>query len=124
MQTLTFAYEGLDPQVQYVVRVSVGTRMRPGPTTATPVDPEMAARMRVAMAQTTEWLEADGTPIGEAFNVPRDQVGFFEFDVPKSATQDGSLKITAAAGSELMRGATVSEIWLMKKGKMPWTVKP
>ena len=33
---------------------------------------------------------ANGTTLGEAFEIPRDHVGYFEFDVPKTVLQEGS----------------------------------
>lgn len=120
-----FAYDHLDPQAQYVVRVAAGSRMRSRPANAAPLDADRAARLRAAMQPMKQRIDADGATAGEAFEVPRDHIGYFEYEVPKAATEDGKLEITMVSETEnTFSGASVSEIWLMKKDNMPWTTAP
>jgi hypothetical protein len=101
---IQFEYEGLDPQVRYVVRVAAGARGGP------------------ERLELTERLTADGAPIGEPFAVPSGSITFYECDVPEEATRDGRLRIGVLPG-EGMPASAVSEIWLMRKDGMPWTVR-
>jgi hypothetical protein len=108
---VTFAYDGLQPDAQYVVRVSVGAHL----------DEERPALKDMKL---TEGMEADGEVISEGFSVPMGDTAFYEFDIPQSLTQDGNLTIALTPKSIFMAVTGVNEIWLMQKGKMPWTARP
>lgn len=108
---VTFDYDGLQPDVPYVVRVSVGAHF----------DEE---RPELKGAKLTEGMEADGQPISEGFEVPMGDTAFHEFDIPQSLTQDGKLHIALTSKPGLLPITGLYEIWLMQKDKMPWTVRP
>jgi hypothetical protein len=106
---VAFAYDGLDPKAQYVVRISVGGS---------------AEERRGAGLKLTESVTVDGTALGAPFEIPSGSVGLFEFDIPQNLTQDGKIRIELKSGSDVMPITAAAEIWLMKKDKMPWTAQP
>ncbi len=105
---VTFDYENLDPQAEYVVRISVGgqigSRLPPG-------------------FKPREGIDADGTVISDGFDVPTDKIGYFEFDVPQELTRDGKVQIVVTGKSPGRAISALYEIWLMRKDKMPWTAR-
>ncbi len=108
---VAFAYEGLDPNAEYVVRVCVGGHL----------DEEAPALKGI---QLMEGLEADGEVISDGFSVPIGDTAFHEFDLPQKITQDGKLRISLTRKSDIIPVTALSEIWLMQKGKMTWTARP
>ena len=108
---VSFAYDGLEPGVQYVVRVSVGAHFE--------LDQPALREMKL-----TEGIEADGEVISDGFSVPMGETAFHEFDIPLSLTQDGKLNIALTPKAGFMPVTGLYEIWLMQKDNMPWTVRP
>lgn len=115
---VTFEYEGLDPQAEYRVRLSL---VRPK------YKPRYAARHR----QTSQSIYADEFPLAVDLVLPEFNAEDFEFDIPSQAVADGKLTLTmrkqAGIGEGLRSdvtiwrntggwGTLVSEVWLMKKG--------
>jgi hypothetical protein len=100
---LTFAYDGLDTDSEYVVRLSVKGRQRPG------------------AEEFQQGLEADGQVITDAFPVSLTEIGYHEFALPKEATQDGRVEIALTSPSAERPYTVANEIWLMRKDSMPWT---
>ncbi|MFH1744174.1 MAG: hypothetical protein ABIH23_34670 [bacterium] len=107
---VTFAYDNLDPDAEYVVRISVGVHR----------DEEEPSLEGVKLE---EGLEADGVVISDGFHVSRGETTCHEFNIPHEVTKDGELKISLKSKSEFMPITALNEIWLMKKDKMPWTVR-
>ncbi|HQL62744.1 MAG TPA: hypothetical protein PLQ35_10660 [bacterium] len=105
---VTFRYDGLDPEAEYVVRISVGLHveeqvdMLPG-------------------AELEEGLIADGEVISEGFPIPKGDVQFREFDIPQKVTRDGTVEISLTGKSKTLPVTGLFEIWLMRKDRMPWT---
>lgn len=89
-QPLKIAYDELDPQSSYRMRISYTGRFR--------------SRMKL----TTD----DGSVIHDFLQTGEQPL--FEFDVPKKATADGKVTFIWNCG-EGERGSQVTEIWLMKK---------
>jgi hypothetical protein len=110
---VSLAYEGLDSTAQYVVRISIGVHLDEG---------EAADMLR--NIELKEGLLADGQVISEAFAIPRGDVTYREFDVPREVTKDGKLEITLTNSSPVLPITAAYEVWLMRKDKMPWTVGP
>ncbi len=105
---VTFAYDGLDPGADYVVRLSVGTqRWRRG-----------------TGAGREQGLEADGQVLSEGFPVSVGAIGFHEFALPRELTRDGKVEIVLTSASDVMPVTIANEIWLMRKDAMPWTASP
>lgn len=115
---VTFEYKNLDRSAQYRVRLTL-------------VRPKYLPRFGMFQHQTSESIYADDIPLAENLEVPEYVAGFFEFDIPKSATADGELvlwfKKQKGIGEGLASdvtiwrdtggwGTVVSEVWLMKKG--------
>ena len=105
---VALAYDGLDPKAQYVLRIGVGGR----------TEEQRAADMKLS-----ESVIADGVPVGEPFEIPKDAPGLFEFDIPPAATQDGAVRIELKPGNGILPITAAAEVWLMRKDKMPWTVR-
>jgi len=105
---VTFTYGDLDPDVDYVVRISVGVHL----------DEQQTALEGIELKQ---GMEADGQVISEGFPVPLGDVGFHEFAIPRELTQDGRVEIALTSKSAFMPVTGASEIWLMRKDAMPWT---
>lgn len=110
---VSLAYEGLDSTAQYVVRISIGVHLEEG---------EAADMLR--NIELKEGVQADGQAICEGFAIPRGDVVYREFDVPRTVTKDGRLEITLTNSSPVLPITAAYEVWLMRKDKMPWTVGP
>jgi hypothetical protein len=106
---VTFAYDGLDPSTQYVFRLSVGVHIEEGDENP------------LEGVQLKEGLVADESVVSEGFPVPLGDVRCFEFDIPREATEDGSVEIALTAVSEVMPITGTNEAWLMRKDSMLWT---
>ncbi len=108
---VVFAYDGLDPNAQYVVRLSVGARMEEG-------------RPVLQGMKLSEGLNADGEVISEGFAVPLGETVLQEFDVPQSVTQDGKVEVSLVCKSTRLPVTGLYEVWLLRKDAMPWTARP
>lgn len=115
---VTFRYTGLDPSVSYRVRLTL-------------VRPRYLERFGKFQHQTGQSIYADNIALAENLELPEYQSEFFEFDIPKSATEDGELllwmKKQPGVGEGLASdisiwrntggwGTLVSEVWLMRAG--------
>ncbi|MFH1738858.1 MAG: hypothetical protein ABIH23_07600 [bacterium] len=115
-QGVTFEYADLDQSTQYRVRFTL-------------VRPIYQERYAMRMLQKSESIYADEFLLVKDLELPEYESEFFEFDIPKKATKDGSLTIrfekSAGIGEgkrtevEIWRnsggwGTLVSEVWLMK----------
>jgi len=114
---VTFEYRDLDPTAAYRVRVCL---VRPG----------YLPRYASFQPQKTESIYADDVGLVKDLEVPLEKAEFFEFDIPRTATQDGLLRIwfqkSAGVGEGAPATVTIwrntggwgtlcSEIWLTKK---------
>jgi hypothetical protein len=119
---VAFEYRDLDPNAEYVARL---TLMRPW----------YQERYRMRMNQTSQSILADDQVLADHLEIPQQKSEFFTFDIPKEAVQDGELLLhfkkapDVANGSRVERemwrnsggwGTLVSEVWLMRKDKLPW----
>lgn len=104
---VTFAYDGLDPDVDYVIRLAVGVHLE---------GQQLPEGMKLEQG-----LEADGQVISEGFPVPMGNVGFYDFTLPRELTRDGRVKITLTSKSPFMPVTGANEAWLMHEDAMPWT---
>ncbi|MAT13809.1 MAG: hypothetical protein CMJ46_00900 [Planctomyces sp.] len=116
-QGVTLEYEGLDPDSQYEVRMTLGR----------PVYKERYAGFQPQSRQT---ILADDDVLAKDFELPPFTPKPFTFEIPKSATADGKLKLwcrkQAGIGAGELGdvtvwrntggwGTLVSEVWLYKK---------
>ncbi|MFH1739705.1 MAG: DUF4838 domain-containing protein [bacterium] len=114
---VTIEYHDLDRDAEYRIRLSL-------------VRPEYLARFAFMQPQTTESIYADDYCLAQDMELPIHKAEFFEFDIPKKATSDGTLTIqfrkTKGVGEGPVPiveqwkntygwGTLVSEAWLMKK---------
>ncbi len=114
---LTFNYDDLDPDAAYRLRVSL-------------VRPVFLERYAMRHPQRTQSIYADGQPLALDIEVPEFHAEIFEFDIPRTVTQDGALEITFEKGEGIGEwpepdlsvwrntggwGAIVSEVWVMKR---------
>jgi hypothetical protein len=101
-QGVAFQYSDLDPVARYRVRVTmVAPRMRSADSW-----PEQAKRLQSILA--------DGEYVVRDVEIPRYKAQIFEYDVPGSATGDGTLELVFERGAGAA-GVVVSEVWLLKK---------
>jgi hypothetical protein len=113
---VTFRYTGLDPQVQYRVRLTL-------------VRPKYLPRFGKFQHQTSESIVADDVVLAENLDLPEFESDFFEYNIPREVTSDGELVlwmqkqpgIGAGLASDVSIwrntggwGTLVSEVWLMK----------
>jgi len=108
---VTFLFDGLDPEAEYVVRISVGVHMEGG-------------EMPVEGLKLEEGLTANGRVVSDGFPVPVGEIAFHEFDLPKSITAEGRVEISLVGKSEVFPVTGLCEIWLMRRDRMPWTACP
>jgi hypothetical protein len=116
-QGLTFRYEALDPHAQYRVRMTL-------------VRPKYQDRYAQRMNQHSESLYADDALVAKDIEIPERMSDFFTYDIPQSATADGTLTLRLETQPDVATGDRVaveqwrntggwgtiaSEIWLMKK---------
>ena len=117
---VTFEYEDLDKDAAYKVRF----------TLVRWVSPQRPGRKPRPEPQKTQSIYADGEPLAESLELPTNQPGFFEFDIPQELTRDGHLKVwfekeegVGKGTQEEMTiwrvaggwGTVCSEAWLMKR---------
>jgi hypothetical protein len=118
-QGVTLLYEDLDETAPYRIRFAL---VRP------PYEPRYASRQ----TQKTESIYADGSCLAKDLELPVNECGLFEFDIPRSLTEDGELRVwfekSAGVGEgpwpqvEVWRntggwGTLCSDVWLIKVGK-------
>ena len=108
---VTLKYDHLDPAAQYVVRLSIG------------VHGNEAAR-RLEGIELKECLKANGKVISQGFAIPRGDVVYPEFELPRQLTRGGSLEIALTGASKRLPLTAAHEVWLMRKDQMPWTAQP
>lgn len=114
---VTFRYTGLDPQAHYRARFTL-------------VRPRYSPRYAKFQHQTSESIYANGHVLAKDLEVPEYTAGFFEYDIPREATADGTLTIWFEKAPGVGKGTPsqvtvwrdtggwgtlVSEVWLMKK---------
>jgi len=106
---LTFVYGGLDPNAQYVLRMSTGFHCE--------------GLEKVMDPGTVQRLEVNGELIDGNVPLKLGEMRLLEFDLPRRLTKGGKATIVLRVGDGFpMVG--LSEIWLMNKEKMKWTVTP
>lgn len=116
-QGVTLEYDDLDPNAQYVARMTL-------------VRPNYLDRFGIFQHQTSQSILADDVPLVEDMELPRFTPQQFEFPIPRSATADGRLTIScrkqAGIGEGELGDVTVwrntggwgtllSEVWLYKQ---------
>jgi hypothetical protein len=114
---VTFEYRDLDRVATYRVRLTL-------------VRPAYLPRFAVNHKQTSQSIFADGVCLAENLELPVSTCRFFEFDIPKTVTQDGELKLWFKKSKDIGEGpeskltvwrntggwgTLCSEVWLMKK---------
>ncbi len=104
---LTFVYGGLDPEVQYCLRLSVGFHCD-----------ELKQILGQGLLQT---LEVNGVVIGREVPLPLGGARLCEFTLPAGLARDGRLTVVLRSESSHFHMVGASEIWLMHKDRMPWT---
>ena len=107
---MTLTYDQLDPSARYVVRLSVRGRSR------WRSDSSKAPQLE-------EGLEADGRVISDGFPVLTVDATFQEFDLPAETTQDGRVELSLTSKSRTRPFTAALEVWLMRKDRVPWTVR-
>jgi hypothetical protein len=105
---ITFHFDGLDPDAHYMVRISSGFHCE-----------EMRGTMP---GEVPQQLEANGEIVGESFPLTLGEVRLFEFEIPRRLTAEGGLELVIRSKCESFPLAVASEIWLMDRARMPWTV--
>ncbi len=103
---LTFVYKGLDPEAQYVLRLSTGFHCE--------------GLEKVIGEGAVQTLELNGELLCDNLPLRLGRLELNEFDLPKNLTKQGVASIVLRAGKGFPI-AGVSEIWLMRKDKMHWT---
>jgi hypothetical protein len=113
---VTFEYHDFDPNSTYRVRFTF-------------VRPSVLLRYADKQIQKAQSIYADGQCLAKDLELPEAVAGQFEFEIPREATKDGTLKIWleksegVGTGSksdvEIWRntggwGTLVSEVWLLK----------
>jgi len=99
---VVFRYSGLDPAASYRVRL---TMVVPRLPQAQSMPGQAAPRQHVA---------ADGEYLAREVEIPFFTARQFEYDIPASATRDGTLEVWVEKAKGGM-AAVVSEVWLMKR---------
>ncbi|QDU80380.1 hypothetical protein Pla110_21090 [Polystyrenella longa] len=118
-QGVTLEYKDLDPEAQYVVRM----------TLARPVYKE---RYQGFHSQQQESIFADDVPLVENMTLPEFTPRQFEFEIPRQSTVDGKLKLWCQKQDRIGEGdlgdvtvwrntggwgTLLSEVWLYKKAE-------
>jgi len=99
---VTLRYDGLDPQAQYKVRLTMVAPRLP------------AAMMPPGQVRRAQSIVANGHYLARDVEIPLYTARQFEYDIPQEVTRDGALDLWLESGNE--GGATVaSEVWLIKK---------
>ena len=116
-QGVTLEYRDLDPDATYKIRLTL-------------VRPWFQERYAMRMNQKSQTIYANDKVIAKDVELPLQMSDFFTFDIPKSATQDGTVTIRLERAADVARGdrvtveqwrnsggwgTLVSEAWLMKQ---------
>lgn len=124
-QGVTFHYRNLDPAAEYQACFTF-------------VRPWYQERYAAWMNQHSQSILADGKLIAGDVELPERMSDFFTFDIPGECVADGKLELRlqkagdVANGSRVEReiwrnsggwGTLVSEVWLMRKDRLPWKQK-
>lgn len=98
-EPIVFRYSRLDPNADYLLRVTL----------------VIPSRSEEHGAQTVvrQNILADGATLAENLEVPVFTAEQFEFDVPRYATRDGEMELSFEPKNHVC--AIVSEIWVMRK---------
>ncbi|MBU7004542.1 MAG: hypothetical protein HXS50_03175, partial [Theionarchaea archaeon] len=102
---MLLVYEDLDPESEYVIRLSTGFHCEP-------------------LEQAFDYnpiqiLEANGKVISEEVPHPIGDTALSEYAIPRELTGEGRLEIVLRTNYEFPV-VGLSGIWLMKSGNMPW----
>ncbi len=116
-QGVTLEYRDLDPDATYKIRLTL-------------VRPWFQERYAMRMNQKSQTIYADDEIIAKDVVLPLQKSDFFTFDIPKSATKDGTVTIRLERAADVARGdrvtveqwrnsggwgTLVSEAWLIKE---------
>jgi hypothetical protein len=116
-QGVTLEYEGLDPDAQYVARMTL-------------VRPDYLKRFGIFQHQTSQTILADDLVLADEMELPKFTPEQFEFSIPKEATADGRLKLWCRKQAETGEGplgdvtvwrntggwgTLLSEVWLYEQ---------
>ena len=114
---VAFAYDNLDPDAQYRVRLTLAR-------------PRYLPRFGIRQHQTSQSIYADDFLLAKNLELPEYESDFFEFVVPRQATADGKLRLWFKKQPGIGEGprpeviiwrntggwgTLVSEVWLMKE---------
>ena len=108
---VSVSFKDLDPESQYVLRVSIGAHFGEG-----------EASQMLKGVELKQGIIANGKIISEGFVIPREDVTYQEFDIPLEIMKEGQLDVTFTNNSKFMPITAAYEVWLMKKENMPWKV--
>jgi hypothetical protein len=104
-----FAYDNLEPAVDYGLRVTLVTLK---------VTPELLARFGVTEGQIrrTQDILADNLLLAKDVEIPMFTAQQYEYQIPREATQDGKLEIRFDAKPQegTFAASVVSELWLYR----------
>ena len=84
----------------------------------------MRPARRLQGIELKEGVMANGKVISEGFSIPRGDVAYPEFELPRELTRKGTLEISLTGASKRLPLTAAHEVWLMRKGQMPWTARP
>jgi len=104
---IVFRYTNLDPDASYKVRI----------TMVSPRIPRQMLDLPTEMRR-TQSIIADGEYLAKDVEIPEYTARQFEYDVPKSVTQDGALELAFERGTGSV-ATVVSEVWLIRKKMVP-----
>ncbi len=106
---MTFVYDHLDPEAEYVVRICTGFHCD-----------DLKNFLKDEIVQS---LEANGIMICEGFPLPLGEFKLFQFNLPAETTRTGKVRIVIKSRSEEFPAVGLCGIWLMRRDKMPWTLQ-
>jgi hypothetical protein len=98
---VTLRYEGLDPEAQYKVRLTL-------------VAPRMPGGSRRWGGETKEHVVANGKYVARDVVVPVYTAQQFEYDIPQDITREGILELSLENATP-GRPTVASEVWLIKR---------
>ncbi len=106
---LAFRYPDLEAGARYVVRICTGFHCD-----------DLEGLMPKECPQV---LEVNGEIVGEEFPFTLGRIGLYEFEIPSSLTEGGEMELVIRSASHDFPVVGASEIWVMKKEEMTWTVE-
>ena len=107
---MKFVYEGLDPNVDYVLRICAGFHQE-----------ELGEVIRGEIIQS---LSINGAMTSEDIPLPFGEIKLFEFEVPRDIITDGRAEVVLRSQPGGFPVVGLSGMWLMVKDKMPWSLRP